>query len=874
MLRLVSHGWLIILLLMGNIVASAQIIDDFEDGDLTNNPTWTLSIESGTDGDFVVVNGILKSKGPAATSTIWASVSGMPDLNSNTVSWTFDIRYLSPPSGSNNVKVFLQSSVNDLAAEPEGYFLQLGESGSNDGIDLMKTSSATALITDTSPSIANGINTTIQVIREGDGTWFLNAGSVGDSLTHIGSVRDTEFTKGEFFGFLVSHTRTRNEDFEFDNIEVKISDNSSPHIIDITVVDDSHLGINFSEELSAVETGNIQNYLVNNLNPISSELDSSGNKVSLILANPLQNGSTNLLIAENLQDLKGNMLKRDSVVFVYFQPTQAAFRDIIISEILADPTPQNDLPNAEFIELFNRSDKIFDLGDWSFCDASQCGVLMSVLLFPGQRIILCNLQDITEFEGGSNIMGLEMWPTLNNAGDNLTIKDSSGELIDSVNYSDRWFESSSKREGGWSLELIDVNNFCTDENNWRGSIDDRGGTPGFVNSINSLKPDLNGPLILEALGYSEDSVIVKFNENLDRASLKSADIKISQGVEIKETIYFPEFKSISLLLSTPLISGLEYNIKIFNVTDCSGNVITENANVSSFRLLETPAPEDIVINEILFNPRSGGTDFIEIYNKSERHLNLSKVKLANFSTSDDSEQITPNNIIAITGEALSIKPKEYLALTTDALVLAEQYPQSAPDKFIQTIRLPSMPDESGEVLLMLDDSSVLDKFQYTEDFHSRSLNDNDGVSLERISFNNVTQDPNNWTSAAADAQYATPGSANSQLRSRDASTPDNVIVSPKTINLDDSQNNFVTISYNFSRSGGLVNLGIYDIQGRRIASIAENQLLGFEGFFKWEGYNQENIPVRMGYYIIYFEVLFNDGQVEIFKRKVAVIKQF
>ncbi|MEL7001516.1 MAG: lamin tail domain-containing protein [Bacteroidota bacterium] len=870
MFRLVSRGVMTGTMLMCYFITNGQVREDFADGDFSNDPTWVVSNKSGTD-DFVIIDGVLQSRGPGATDNIWISTNGIISSGPNTISWTFDVRYSSPPSGSNNIKVFLQSTKPDLTSEPVGYFIQLGESGSNDGIDLMKTGSSEPLISDPNSSISSGIDLTIQVIREGNGNWFLKAGSSGGPLIDIGTALDNEYTEGEFFGFLVSHTRTRNQDFEFDNIEITVIDEAPPQLLEIFPLNANQVELRFSEVLSAKGAENVQSYFINGVHPRLATLDTTGTRVNLNLTEQLQNGSTNSVIIENLSDLNGNLQQKDSSSFVYFLPVAANFRDIIISEILADPLPQNDLPAVEFVELHNRSDKIFDLSEWTFCDASQCAVLESWLLFPGQYIVLCDQQQIDEFNDLPNVMGLENWPTLNNSGDDLKIRDDGQALIDSLSYSDRWFESSSKREGGWSLELIDVNNFCSDENNWIGSIESKGGTPGAVNSVNSVKPDLNGPEVLQVLGYAEDSIIVQLNEPIEPSNLLGAEFLISPNVEIAQVSYLQDLRLLSLSLGQSLLSDQEYWIEIRNLADCSGNVIRQTVN--TFRLLETPEINDLVINEILFNPNSGGVDFVEIYNKSSKHLNINNVWLANFNMIDESE-IAVSNFSIITDDPVVIQPKQYLAISTDDLVLSEQYPQSDRNQFLEVDRLPSMPDDAGSIMLSLSDTTVLDKFEYLEDYHSINLNDNEGVSLERISFDQPTQNRNNWTSAAAAVQFATPGDVNSQFRTVGSKGVDNVEVSPEIINLDDSQNDIATISYNFSQSGGLANIRVYDIQGRQIISLADNELLGFDGTFKWQGENESNVPVRTGYYIIYFEALFANGDIRSFKRKISVVRQF
>jgi hypothetical protein len=57
------------------------------------------------------------------------------------------------------------------------------------------------------------------------------------------------------------------------------------------------------------------------------------------------------------------------------------------------------------------------------------------------------------------------------------LKTNTGQLVDSVNYNTDWYRDDDKLEGGWTLEMIDPNNICGEENNWSSSENPAGGTP-------------------------------------------------------------------------------------------------------------------------------------------------------------------------------------------------------------------------------------------------------------------------------------------------------------------------------------------------------------------------------------------------------------
>jgi len=188
--------------------------------------------------------------------------------------------------------------------------------------------------------------------------------------------------------------------------------------------------------------------------------------------------------------------------------------------------------------------------------------------------------------------------------------------------------------------------------------------------------------------------------------------------------------------------------------------------------------------------------------------------------------------------------------------------------------MPSYPNEEGTAFI-LSSKGVIDYFVYSEDLHSQLLDDVDGISLERVSFEEDSNNPNNWKSAVASVGYATPGYLNSNAKGDIGNSGGQVTVEPKVIIPDGSgQNDFATISYNFANAGKVANVSIYDLSGRRIKSLAENYFLGTQGFFTWDGLDENGGKVRIGYYLILFELFDQSGNTETIKKKVVVGSRF
>ncbi len=68
--------------------------------------------------------------------------------------------------------------------------------------------------------------------------------------------------------------------------------------------------------------------------------------------------------------LRGNYSVQDAVAFSYQPPAFPAYGDIVINELMIDPSPAVGLPEVEYIELFNASSQAYDLRGLKIGDPS------------------------------------------------------------------------------------------------------------------------------------------------------------------------------------------------------------------------------------------------------------------------------------------------------------------------------------------------------------------------------------------------------------------------------------------------------------------------------------------------------------------------
>lgn len=347
---------------------------------------------------------------------------------------------------------------------------------------------------------------------------------------------------------------------------------------------------------------------------------------------------------------------------------------------------------------------------------------------------------------------------------------------------------------------------------------------------------------------------------LDSLSVLTANYTFSSG----KTAAFianvaPNYTRVIIGLSASLTEGVLETITVNGITDCAGNLIG-SANTLNFALPELPVAGDIILNEVLFNPRTGGADFVEIYNNSQKAISLQGWKLANKDTSGF------KSVREISSKSYLLLPGEYTVLTTNPEIIKQEYPLSFSDRMLQMSSLPSMNDSEGNIYLLMEDTVVADFFIYTDDLHLALLTDLNGVSLERINFDRPTNQEGTWHSAAKSAGYATPTYKNSQFFGLENSSS-TLSVFPEVFSPDnDGFEDLISFNYNFDQAGFIVTARVHDAKGRLVKEVANNEVVGASGSLIWDGLNEDNSKAAIGPYILLFEAFTEGGSTEKFKK--------
>lgn len=848
--------WTVIILT--HSVLLGQISDDFSDGDFTASPVW-----SGITGDYVVNGSFQVQLNNTIASTSYLSTPhGLSTMDGK--EWKIWTRQAFSPSSGNYGRIYLTAMNADLSTDPDGFFLQLGETGSTDAVRLIKRDGGinTEIVAGITGQISSSFSIGIRVVRDITGNWSLYIDDTGgQNYALAGTANDATNLLGTHFGFFNEYTLSNSSGFYYDDVYVgdEILDVTPPVLVSVTAINANLIDVLFDEALNQTSAENTSNFDIQPfLSATSATLDGVNPAlVHIVPSTALSNGNTYELFTNNIEDVSSNVSGSQSLNFMYLVAENPVPGDIVINEFLCDPTPQVGLKDAEFVELYNASAKIFDVENWQLGDAATSGTIQQGWLLPGEYIVLTSTANIDSF---SVATGVTSFPSLNNSGDNIVIRDPLGAILDSISYTDDWYFDVTKEGGGYTIERINPEAPCSGQSNWAASNDNFGGTPGVVNSIFDNTPDISAPTIDQLIALAPNYLEVYFSEGMDSTSLADAIISTNPSLTILNNYVLEAYPTmLTLQFVENIATSQSYTLELQAVADCWMNTTTL---IGSFALADVGAPGDIVINEIMFNPLTGGSDWIEVYNISSKLLDLYNWEIANF----DNDTIDNNMPVS---DHFLLFPGEYVVLTEDISHIIQNYPSHELGRFIE-MDLPTFANDSSTVYVISNLSQIMDKVSYDEDWHFKLLDDVDGKSIERIDPDGLSNDENNWHTAAESIGFATPGMKNSQYYPAISNGDFNF--TSETISPDsDGFEDVLQVNYVMSQPGLVADFNIYDDRGRKIATVLQSELLAASGTFIWDGTSDDNTKASIGAYVAIFEAFDPNGGLVFTKRKAFVV---
>jgi hypothetical protein len=856
------------LLLLLPYFLTAQVIDDFSDGDFTENPVWQGNAEHFVVNDDLMLQ--LNSEGENTSVLTTAFDAAAP------MEWRFRIKLSFSPSTNNYARFYLSSDVVDPALAQQAWFVQFGESGSTDAIELFRQdgASVTSICRGTEGLIANSFDLWMRVRVDEAGNWSIERADSPQSLWLPEAQGIAAFPQGSHsLGVLCKYTASNSKRFYFDDVYAGLIDVDvqPPKVVQVLVIGSNTLDILFDEAIDEADAETLANYnvLPQIGYPLTAERDNTSPAlVHLTFDRDFPNATQFTISIQNIADLVGNVMEPAMLTFSHFTP---ATHDVVINEIMADPSPPVGLPDWEYLELFNTTDFDINLTGWKLLIGSTEKLIADANIAARGFLILGHKDAAPEFGFGGPFYGFSSF-ALTNAGQQLVLMNPQGAVISAITYSDTWYNDPLKKDGGWSLEQIDPMNACGDKANWNASVSHLGGTPGVANSVDAFNPDVTRPFAKRVEITDTATLILHFSEPMDSLLMASTNLyEVEPGAlrPVAVQPVFPDNQKVILQFATAFSATTIYTLSLTgNISDCAGNLVDQSRTVQ-FGLPAEVAPLDVVINEVLFNPKDDfvtGVDFVEIYNRSDKIIDLSKMMLATEDKATGSIS-TPKNISTT---SFLFFPQQYLVLTTKPEVVAQQYFTSVSENFLQLASLPSYSNDAGVVVLTTLYFETIDRFAYREKMQYPLLTTYDGVSLERINYDRPASDSTNWHSAAEDVGFATPGLQNSQF-SPLLVADDPITVAPEIFSPDnDGSEDVLNIHYNYQEPGRNASITIYDARGRKVRQLIDHELLGTSGQFSWDGLDDQRQKAAIGIYIIYVEVFDLNGNVDHYK-KTAVL---
>jgi Lamin Tail Domain len=540
---------------------------------------------------------------------------------------------------------------------------------------------------------------------------------------------------------------------------------------------------------------------------------------------------------------------------------------VVVNEIMY--APPGDMP--EWVEFYNTGSEAVDLNGWKISDSKVKlkGLINAPpILQPGAYFLVAADSTLGNYFSITTPVSVSSFGALNNSTpDAVVLYDNRGVTMDSV-----WYKPSWGGTNGRSLERVDFLSSSVDSANWRSSDP----TPGFENSVAKKNVDLEAagitgvPIVngirlsasIHNVGrWAVSPFIVEFFHDANRDSIASAG-------ELLKSVQGPALgPGDSIVVQYPWQTTSKGKIPIICRVILEGDQRLSNNEILGWTA-NSFTQRSAVINEIMYDPLPGRSEFIELFNRSSDTLDLQGWKIMDALSSSGSR-----NIFGFTNQPALLPPGAYFVVGADSNIIAQfSDVASMPASRIMVTNKDLSLNNSGDDVILLDlTDACIDSVRYSPDWNNPALKaSTSGKSLERINPSLSSNDKRNWSTSVS-SSGATPGERNSVYTVTLPSTA-GMRLSPNPFSPDnDGFEDLLAINYSLPSTTSMIRVRCFDVQGRLVRTLANNEAAASSGTVLWDGLDDNHRHVRIGMYIILFEAFDAHGGSLSTMKDVAVV---
>ena len=359
--------------------------------------------------------------------------------------------------------------------------------------------------------------------------------------------------------------------------------------------------------------------------------------------------------------------------------------------------------------------------------------------------------------------------------------------------------------------------------------------------------DLDPPL-MDVFPLKEGNALtLHFSEAMN---ISAATFVVDNGIGSPVNISTSDDKTlIYLTFAKNFRRGEMYTLSVNGLTDIAGNALAQTEYIIG--IVEKPVEGDVIINEVMFENPEGSLEYLEVYNRSEKILDLSGLI---YTTRKTDGSLNAGNAIPT---STTLLPKAYLALCADADSVRNYHLCPAESNIISFSWSSLSNDGATLIIANSAKDTIFDELTYSPKWHHPLVKNPKGVALERIHPDLPTQDAKSWHSAASEVKFGTPGYKNSQYRNIDTVSvlEKTVWAEPEAFSPDnDGVDDICLIHYKTKSNGYVANAMLFNVNGVKVFQLASNVLLSTDGFLSWDGRTDTGKNANVGIYVLYFEM--------------------